>query len=624
MFWNLETYLSDLTGQENSLAYQVCTRAHAKCLKVITDQQAFNSERSNNRNAVISLPHKINPHVPPTILGISGILTCFSSPKISHYMLNMALEQASAPFIPNTPLRRSSFSGSPSFTTTSNNTFPLTPSPQIVQNNISSISPRVQSMRPRRSFSWFSNHRPKLDLRGHVATTPSLEELHQGDAFSFTRYLVKTRTTASSNTDPDSLSRQRSKPVTEYPSNNSSSSNFSKDVLGETWGAVLPSPAITSTGVNDKSKLQNPHYFYSQQTFIAALNQITSRLMLLPKESRQSSLRAELALLNHNLPARVCIPLWCPATKMKPMHHIVCRIVVSECVVLNSAEKVPYLLLVEVLDNVEELKEEDSGFPKNPIDMSDIDVSSLKNIYNTSANNTEVTFADDKSVSASPKMIERKFPEFKLKLLSPVPYPGRAGDLNAYHNMTLNKLISPPPFESDGTTDDFFPRMRTAAVMLAQLNSSDSHVKPAAKQQIKDRILKEMAQLEEHRMNSVIEQRHRFNKRSSSHLNHSTSLPHMKKASEHTNNDTDEEPSINEQLLRSVKEDPSASVFREPWSAKEDRIKRTSPYGHFSSWRLLSVIVKTGSDLRQEQLACQLIREMKTIWKHEEVDIWVY
>lgn len=74
-----------------------------------------------------------------------------------------------------------------------------------------------------------------------------------------------------------------------------------------------------------------------------------------------------------------------------------------------------------------------------------------------------------------------------------------------------------------------------------------------------------------------------------------------------------------------MKEDPSALVFRETWESKEARIRLSSPFGGLPHWRLFSVIVKSGADLRQEQLACQLIREMKMIWEQEKVmSVWVY
>ncbi len=67
-----------------------------------------------------------------------------------------------------------------------------------------------------------------------------------------------------------------------------------------------------------------------------------------------------------------------------------------------------------------------------------------------------------------------------------------------------------------------------------------------------------------------------------------------------------------------------AAVFQESWEAKCNRIRATSPYGSDPSWKLLSVIVKTGGDLRQEVLALQLIKEMQRIWKEERVPVWAH
>ena len=42
-----------------------------------------------------------------------------------------------------------------------------------------------------------------------------------------------------------------------------------------------------------------------------------------------------------------------------------------------------------------------------------------------------------------------------------------------------------------------------------------------------------------------------------------------------------------------------------------------------ASWDCVSVIVKTGADLRQEQFAVQLIREFQLIWAEEKCPCWV-
>jgi phosphatidylinositol 4-kinase len=61
--------------------------------------------------------------------------------------------------------------------------------------------------------------------------------------------------------------------------------------------------------------------------------------------------------------------------------------------------------------------------------------------------------------------------------------------------------------------------------------------------------------------------------------------------------------------------DPSAGrkptiIFKEPWKVKEQRIRETSPVGDLPGWRLLPIILKANDDLRQEQLASQVLQQM--------------
>ncbi|XP_077989707.1 phosphatidylinositol 4-kinase beta-like [Glandiceps talaboti] len=80
--------------------------------------------------------------------------------------------------------------------------------------------------------------------------------------------------------------------------------------------------------------------------FLNALMGIGKRLQgLATREARTNRLYAELAMLNLNLPARIWLPFDCiPAN-----HHIV-RIPPNAAVVLNSKDKAPYLIYVEVLE----------------------------------------------------------------------------------------------------------------------------------------------------------------------------------------------------------------------------------------------------------------------------------
>ncbi|CAN0433692.1 unnamed protein product, partial [Hapterophycus canaliculatus] len=64
-------------------------------------------------------------------------------------------------------------------------------------------------------------------------------------------------------------------------------------------------------------------------------------------------------------------------------------------------------------------------------------------------------------------------------------------------------------------------------------------------------------------------------------------------------------------------------LFNELWNDKSNRIRRVSPWADEPGWRLLPVIVKSNDDLRQEQLASQLLFVMQRILRAEGVRAWL-
>jgi phosphatidylinositol 4-kinase len=101
--------------------------------------------------------------------------------------------------------------------------------------------------------------------------------------------------------------------------------------------------ALAKLSLDDRRNLLRSNYFRSEMQFLLALVDIATRLVIVPKPARLSALHAELTLLNHNLPAEICMPLWCPATVDRPYHHRIVRISPTDAVVLNSAERVTFI-----------------------------------------------------------------------------------------------------------------------------------------------------------------------------------------------------------------------------------------------------------------------------------------
>ncbi|KAL8034673.1 hypothetical protein ABFX02_12G044300 [Erythranthe guttata] len=61
----------------------------------------------------------------------------------------------------------------------------------------------------------------------------------------------------------------------------------------------------------------------------------------------------------------------------------------------------------------------------------------------------------------------------------------------------------------------------------------------------------------------------------------------------------------------------------ELWEVKKERIRKASGYGKLSGWDLRSVIVKSGDDCRQEHLAVQLISHFYDIFQEAGLPLWL-
>ncbi|KAJ3389628.1 Phosphatidylinositol 4-kinase pik1alpha (PI4-kinase)(PtdIns-4-kinase) [Entophlyctis sp. JEL0112] len=402
-------------------------------------------------------------------------------------------------------------------------------------------------------------------------------------------------------------------------------------------------------------------YFQSQLQFIISLSDISDRLRSVPKPARQSALIAELSLLNHNLPANVCIPLWCDGGHGDRDHHWIVRVPPNDAVTLNSADRVPYLLILETVEGIDVSPPTEqlsnlalSPTVQSPLEAELASLSSEPAAGETVRHSTSSMNMADQGANSQENAEYYKTVLTRRHQLSPGNNAGgqtvRSGSATTPITTTSQAVV--PPTQ----------KMRTAAVMLAQLyqqeaagaaaaaaaaaagvptgsstplgsnspspnrksdaSSASSHAAAASKvdfEAIRARLVQEMSVLEDKRYKALEEQRASEKTLGVGNQNSiSLSVPTAPVGGDDAVPEGIEENA----LLKKDKDDPSAAVFKESWDAKCARIRAVSPYGHNPSWKMISVIVKSGSDLRQEVLALQLIKEMQRIWKEENVPVW--
>lgn len=77
-------------------------------------------------------------------------------------------------------------------------------------------------------------------------------------------------------------------------------------------------------------------------------------------------------------------------------------------------------------------------------------------------------------------------------------------------------------------------------------------------------------------------------------------------------------------------------IFGPDWETRKKLLREASPVGHLQGWGIflhltirsygidvISIVVKGGDDLRQEQLAMQLIKLFSDIFRAENLPLWV-
>lgn len=295
--------------------------------------------------------------------------------------------------------------------------------------------------------------------------------------------------------------------------------------------SLTPSSSLKRTSSNPRVESPDqPLRLAPQRDFIRSLLGIGKRLATLPtKEQKTQRLISELSLLNHKLPSRV----WLPTAGFQ--HHVV-RVPHSQAVVLNSKDKAPYLIYVEVLE------------------------------------------CEDFETSLVPVRI----PENRVRITRSVENLAVATETSETRTGTFSIVCNYDNDEEAWSTDDI------GTLQVPEGQSCDN---------ISQFSVDSITSTESRE--TVYIQAGDIRRRLSEQLAQTPSS------------------------FRKDPEDPSAVALKEPWDEKVQRIREASPYGHLPNWRLLSVIVKCGDDLRQELLASQVLQVLRMVWQQERVPLWI-
>ncbi|GAB0133302.1 hypothetical protein EsDP_00001714 [Epichloe bromicola] len=654
-FWLFQTYLYDLSSNPHGGAFQTCRRVYNKVQHIVFGL----ADRARNE--------KIKENVLPVTVLSSFVLASIAVPMIPKWAGPLAVAQARKPQPIVEVIRE---------------TEEVMKAPNRAQTVTGASSKSRRVKEPRNSLPGADSaneNRPSSPGSVPYLTTSTPQQKRKTTTESKRPSALELKSIEarlSSASLPLPSPHPTSRPVTPVSAGLALRPNENGILRRHSHNTKIAlNPADLSS--SQKVKLLRQHYFRSQTQFLTALEGISNRLVIVPKQARMSALRAELALIARDLPAEIDVPVICPPTLAngspgKSRHHRIVRLNPAEATVLNSAEKVPYLMMVEVL-------REDFTFDPDTPDNQRL----LANLLDPSGRSRRLF---DLS-SETPKMAH------VARVAEHVPdsvFEPTSGDLGSspmllvdddpplrsttrYHQMPASERLSSGATTSSTTLDAATPRtsgqstsrssspgssrrkmtltlprnasadqpdfsalathMRTASQMLAQLDATSGKRPKQEVAAIRAKIIASMQSLEEKSFD-MDDQGPTFDSiiAKTNAVAPTTSNPDLEEE------DAPIDPAINASAgrermendfktggvqRRGDRDDPSAAVFGEAWEAKKERIRKSSPFGWMKNWDLMSVIVKTGADLRQEAFACQLIDVCHKIWLDAGVNVWV-
>ncbi|KAI9691635.1 MAG: Phosphatidylinositol 4-kinase pik1alpha (PI4-kinase)(PtdIns-4-kinase) [Bathelium mastoideum] len=688
-FWLFQTYLHDLSGNPQSTAFTTCRRIYNKVQRIV-----FGASDGPYRE-------KIQENILPVTVLSSIILAGVAAPFLPKHAGPLAIAQARKPrpredALPDGVEDQQGQRVQRSHTVGGGSTRPKRLKPRPYQGDSSTTDVAKTAMTRSQFTKAKLGAASDLSKRSRSSSPLGDKILSKPATLAVPRRPVERLVQSPSTASLPEKGNPLLSPVPSPPPTATFPRRPPHDQLPTRRHSHAPRPLTPSALTrHQKIRMLRANYYRCETQFLTALEDISNRLVIVPKPARLSALRAELALIAQDLPAEVDIPIICPATlddgaAGRSKHHRIVRLNPAEATSLNSAERVPYLLMVEVLKEdfdfdpdsdanmhlLQKLMAEKGTTRRRLFDLSDAARPAPDEAPAIIQGNDSV-FEPANGDLASPALLQeisesdsaKIGPKIKIDtngttLKAPPRLSSGASTISSSATLStprtsdapssrasspgMRKMTLPSQTRSTGPDQPDFSalatHMRTAAQMLAQLELSGSKRPKVELAEIKAKIIASMQNLEEQSFtedpaataptfDSIMA------KTSATAMSTAVGTEYDDDNGASSTEPLDPAPSSGAGLARMEndqktggvvrrrtlgdREDPSAATFGEEWSAKKERIRRSSPFGWMPNWDLVSVIVKTGADLRQEAFACQLIAICARVWAAAGVDVWV-
>lgn len=331
---------------------------------------------------------------------------------------------------------------------------------------------------------------------------------------------------------------------------------------------------------------------------------------IFPIDDRKVALRESLQEINSQISESqksggLCFPMG------KGMYRVV-HIPEDEAVLLNSREKAPYLICVEVLKcespSQTKVNSDAQKLSRGIIPLANGDVQSPKPppwAYPLWSQHPAHHFDTDKMLRNTSQAIDQvmaqlwdakvKFVHVCLSVEDQMANMSMHGEDN--HPISMEDVIN----DFMGNTNENLERVRISLSAIPGINMEDVVDQEAPRRKEHRRVPSTIA-IEEVKAKAASGQA-------------PPGLP-LKGAGQNS-------PEVQPKVANGGLPKPSDALSGELWEVKKERIRKLSPFGKLSGWDLRSVIVKSGDDCRQEHLAVQLVAHFYDIYQEAGLPLWL-
>eukprot|EP00252_Welwitschia_mirabilis_P027329 TRINITY_DN9356_c0_g2_i1.p1 TRINITY_DN9356_c0_g2~~TRINITY_DN9356_c0_g2_i1.p1 ORF type:complete len:1022 (-),score=253.54 TRINITY_DN9356_c0_g2_i1:426-3416(-) len=370
---------------------------------------------------------------------------------------------------------------------------------------------------------------------------------------------------------------------------------------------------------NTPSKIRKGTYHVSLD-FVQQLCDTSYGLLdVFPMEERRKALRESLMEINGLLTASqneggVCFPMG------KGLYRVV-HIPEDEAVLLNSREKAPYLICVEVLKaETQSSSSENKDTTPNKLSRGGIPLANgdvqlhrpppwafpLWNQHDTRLSGTDqmLRSASQAIDQAMSHLWEArvKFVHVSLSVQKQCPTVQSFSELETGFENGQRSQNSANGSESvmrDRTSDNDWVHVTLSAI--PGVNMEDVEEEAPERRKEHRRVPSTIAMAEV--------------KAAAAKGESPLGLPVSKSGRRSSNSDSEK--------TNGGQPKATDALAGELWEVKKERIRRSSIYGKLPGWDLCSVIVKSGDDCRQEHLAVQLISHLYDIFQEAGLPLWL-